>query len=108
MLPNGGYRAPTIGMILEDFYVTWNFIYTGTPFTLRLNAWAEKLDRVKGELTVQKIVDELYVWTARRMEDARENDSRADELCLPRADLHRWATAGRLEPRGRVIARRGS
>ena len=33
MLPNGGYRAPTIGMILEDFYVTWNFIYTGTPTT---------------------------------------------------------------------------
>ena len=88
MLPNGGYRAPTIGMILEDFYVTWNFIYTGTPITLRLKAWAEKLDRVKGELTVQKIVDELYDWTARRMEDARENDSRADEMLLKRCAYH--------------------
>jgi len=37
-----------------------------------LKAWAEKLDRVKGELTVQKIVDELYDWTARRMEENRE------------------------------------
>ena len=88
MLPNGGYRAPTIGMIQEDFYVTWNFIYTGTPFTLRLKAWAEKLDRVKGELTVQKIVDELYDWTARRMEDAKENDSRADEMLLKRCAYH--------------------
>ena len=88
MLLNGGYRAPTIGMILEDFYVTWNFIYTGTPITLRLKAWAEKLDRVKGELTVQKIVDELYDWTARRMEDARENDSRADEMLLKRCAYH--------------------
>ena len=112
--------------ILQDFYVTWNFIYTGTPIALkkkvneqnfgsglatrltciplpatnfemmereskvdfesdeRLKAWAEKLDRMKGELTVQKIVDELYDWTARRMEDARENDSQADEMLLKR------------------------
>ena len=98
MLPNGGYRAPTIGMIQEDFYVTWNFIYTGTPFTLRLKAWAEKLDRVKGELTVQKIVDELYDWTARRMEDAWENDSRADEMLLKRCAYHGLIfTAGRRQ-----------
>ena len=106
--------------ILQDFYVTWNFIYTGTPIALkkkvneqnfgsglatrltciplpatnfemmsrestvdydsdnRLKEWAEKLDRMKGELTVQKIVDELYDWTARRMEDAKENDSKGD------------------------------
>ena len=116
--------------ILQDFYVTWNFIYTGTPIALkkkvneqnfgsglatrltciplpatnfemmereskvdfesdeRLKAWAEKLDRVKGELTVQKIVDELYDWTARRMEDAKENDSRADEMLLKRCAYH--------------------
>ena len=116
--------------ILQDFYVTWNFIYTGTPIALkkkvneqnfgsglatrltciplpatnfemmereskvdfesdeRLKAWAFKLDRVKGELTVQKIVDELYDWTARRMEDAKENDSRADEMLLKRCAYH--------------------
>ena len=29
---------------------------------------------------MQKIVDELYDWTARRMMDAQENDSKADEM----------------------------
>ena len=116
--------------ILQDFYVTWNFIYTGTPIALkkkvneqnfgsglatrltciplpatnfemmtressvdydsdeRLKEWAEKLDRMKGELTVQKIVDELYDWTARRMMDAKENDSKADEMLLKRCAYH--------------------
>ena len=45
----------------------------------RLKEWATLLDKTKGELSVQKIVDELYDWTARRMEDAKENNSRADE-----------------------------
>jgi hypothetical protein len=116
--------------VLQDFYVTWNFIYTGTPIALkkkvneqnfgsglatrltciplpatnfemmsrestvdhesdrRLKEWAEKLDRMKGELSVQKIVDELYDWTARRMEDAKENDSKADEMLLKRCAYH--------------------
>ena len=116
--------------ILQDFYVTWNFIYTGTPIALkkkvneqnfgsglatrltciplpatnfemmereskvdfesdeRLKAWAVKLDRMKGELSVQKIVDELYDWTARRMMDAKENDSKADEMLLKRCAYH--------------------
>ena len=54
----------------------------------RLKAWAEKLDRMKGELSVQKIVDELYEWTARRMADAAENDSKADEMLLKRCAYH--------------------
>ena len=54
----------------------------------RIKAWAEKLDRMKGELTVQKIVDELYDWTARRMADAQENDSKADEMLLKRCAYH--------------------
>ena len=54
----------------------------------RLKEWAEKLDRMKGELTVQKIVDELYDWTARRMMDAKENDSKADEMLLKRCAYH--------------------
>ena len=116
--------------ILQDFIVTWNFIYTGTPIALkkkvneqnfgsglatrltciplpatnfemmaresqvdfdsdnRLKDWAEKLDRMKGELSVQKIVDELYDWTARRMADAAENDSKADEMLLKRCAYH--------------------
>jgi hypothetical protein len=47
----------------------------------RLKEWAVKLDRMKGELSVQKIVDELYDWTARRMADAADNDSRATRCC---------------------------
>ena len=116
--------------VLQDFYVTWNFIYTGTPIALkkkvneqnfgsglatrltciplpatnfemmsrestvdhesdrRLKEWAEKLDRMKGELSVQKIVDELYDWTARRMADAEEDESKADEMLLKRCAYH--------------------
>ena len=116
--------------ILQDFYVTWNFIYTGTPIALkkkvneqnfgsglatrltciplpatnfkmidresrvdfesdgRLKAWAFKLDKTKGLLPFDKIVDELYDWTARRMMDAEENDSKADEMLLKRCAYH--------------------
>ena len=125
-----GQAYSNVDSILQDFIVTWNFIYTGTPIALkkkvneqnfgsglatrltciplpatnfemlereshvdyesdaRLKAWAEKLDRMKGELTVQKIVDELYEWTARRMMDAKENDSKADEMLLKRCAYH--------------------
>ena len=54
----------------------------------RLTEWAEKLDRMKGELTVKQIVHELYEWTARRMADAAENESRADEMLLKRCAYH--------------------
>ena len=116
--------------VFQNFYVIWNFIYTGTPIALkkmvndqnfgsglatrltciplpatnfemmsreetvdydsdaRLTEWARKLDRMKGELTIQKIVDELYDWTARRMMDAKDNDSRADEMLLKRCAYH--------------------
>ena len=37
---------------------------------------------------MQKIVDELYEWTARRMADAAENESRADEMLLKRCAYH--------------------
>ena len=116
--------------ILQDFYVTWNFIYTGTPIALkkkvneqnfgsglatrltciplpttnfemmtrecsvdfdsdgRLKEWAFKLDRMKGLLTLDKIVDELYDWTERRMADAKDNDSKADEMLLKRCAYH--------------------
>ena len=116
--------------ILQDFFVVWNYIYTGTPIALakmvneqnfgsglatrltciplpttnfemiereshvdiesdgRLKAWAFKLDKMKGLLSVDKIVDELYDWTARRMEDAKENESKADEMLLKRCAYH--------------------
>jgi len=125
-----GQAYSNVDSVLQNFIVTWNYIYTGTPIALkkkvnqqnfgsglatrltciplpatnfemmsrerevdlesdeRLTEWAEKLDRMKGELTVQKIVDELYDWTARRMEDAKENDSKADEMLLKRCAYH--------------------
>ena len=125
-----GQAYSNVDSILQDFIVTWNFIYTGTPNALkkkvneqnfgsglatrltciplpttnfemlgrenqvdyesdhRLKSWAEKLDRTKGELSVQKIVDELYDWTARRMADAAENESKADEMLLKRCAYH--------------------
>ena len=125
-----GQAYSNVDSILQDFIVTWNFIYTGTPIALKkkvneqnfgsglatrltciplpstnfemlsrestvdydsdnhLKDWAEKLDKTKGELSVQKIVDELYDWTARRMADAAENESKADEMLLKRCAYH--------------------
>ena len=54
----------------------------------RLKECATRLDRTKGELPLQKLVDALYDWTARRMEDAGENDSKADEMLLKRCAYH--------------------
>ena len=54
----------------------------------RLRDWAGKLDRMKGELPLQRIVDELYEWTARRMADAEENESFAQEMLLKRCAYH--------------------
>ena len=54
----------------------------------RLKAWAYRLDKTKGELSLGGIVDELYDWTARRMMDAKDNDSRADEMLLKRCAYH--------------------
>ena len=125
-----GQAYSNVDSILQDFIVTWNFIYTGTPIALkkkvneqnfgsglatrltciplpatnfemmdreshvdfesdgRLKAWAFKLDRMKGLLPMDKIVDELYDWTARRMMDAKENESKADEMLLKRCAYH--------------------
>ena len=125
-----GQAYSNIDSILQDFVVTWNYIYTGTPNALkkkvneqnfgsglatrlsciplpatnfemmdretkvdyesdnRLKDWAYKLDKMKGELTVEKLVDELYDWTARRMADAKDNNSKADEMLLKRCSYH--------------------
>ena len=125
-----GQAYSNVDSVMQDFYVTWNYVYTGTPLALkkkvneqnfgsglatrltciplpstnfemmsrertvdydsdaRLKDWAFKLDRMKGELSLQKIVDELYEWTARRMADAQDNESRADEMLLKRCAYH--------------------
>ena len=125
-----GQAYSNMDSVIENFSVTWNFIYTGTPLALkakinernfgsglatrltciplpptnfemmtresvvdcesdhRLKEWGEKLDRTKGVLSVEKIVDELYDWTARRMADAKENNSKAEEMLLKRCAYH--------------------
>ena len=125
-----GQAYSNLDSVVQNFFVTWNYIYTGTPIALkkkvnesnfgsglatrltciplpstnfemmerersvdfesdgRLKEWAFKLDRVKGILSLDKIVDELYDWTARRMMDAKENNSMADEMLLKRCAYH--------------------
>ncbi len=125
-----GQAYSNVDSIFQEFYVIWNYIYTGTPIALkkmvneqnfgsglptrltciplpatnfemlewedtvdfesdeRLKEWAVKLDRMKGELTVKKLVRELFEWTARRMIDAKDNDSKADEMLLKRCAYH--------------------
>ena len=125
-----GQAYSNLDSVVQNFIVTWNYIYTGTPLALRnkvnernfgsglatrltviplpstnfemmsreqnvdfesdgrLKEWAFKLDRMKGELTVQHIVDELYEWTARRMADAKENESKAEEMLCKRCAYH--------------------
>ena len=125
-----GQAYSNMDSVIENFVVTWNFIYTGTPLALRakinernfgsglatrltciplpptnfemmsresvvdresdnrLKEWGEKLDRMKGLLSLDKIVDELYDWTARRMADAKENNSKAEEMLLKRCAYH--------------------
>ena len=116
--------------VIENFIVTWNYVYTGTPLALknkvndrnfgsglptrltciplpatnfqmmtrestvdlesdkRIAEWAKKLDKTKGILPFGKIVDELFDWTARRMADAEENNSKAEEMLLKRCAYH--------------------
>ena len=50
--------------------------------TLRM--WAERLDKEYGELPIEKLVHECYEWTARRMEDAKDDDSKVAELLCKR------------------------
>jgi hypothetical protein len=125
-----GQAYSNVDSVIQDFIVTWNYVYTGTPLALkkkvndrnfgsglatrltciplpstnfemltrettkdfasddRLKEWAYKLDRMKGELPLQKIVDALFDWTDRRMADAAYNDSKADEMLLKRCAYH--------------------
>jgi hypothetical protein len=54
----------------------------------RMKDWAVKLDATKGELTLWEVVKYLWSWTARRMADAAENDSKAEEMLLKRCAYH--------------------
>ena len=120
------------GSIQDDFNVTWNYIYTGTPLAMkskvnnknfgtglptrltcipipatnfkmmkledfehydferdeRMKKWACLLDRTKGELKLWPLVKNLWEWTNRRMMDACEDDSKAEEMLCKRCAYH--------------------
>lgn len=54
----------------------------------QLSDWAYRLDATKGEIPCKIISDALYHWTARRMEDAKENDSKCEEDMIKRPCWH--------------------
>lgn len=54
----------------------------------QLSEWAYRLDATKGEIPCKIISDALYRWTARRMEDAKENDSKCEEDMIKRPCWH--------------------
>ena len=53
-----------------------------------LKEWAYRLDATKGEIPCKDISNALHDWTSRRMDDARENQSLADEDTLKRPCWH--------------------
>lgn len=54
----------------------------------QLSEWAYRLDATRGEVPCKIISDALYHWTARRMEDAKENDSKCEEDMIKRPCWH--------------------
>ena len=53
-----------------------------------LKQWAYKLDRCRAEIPCEDLSKALHQWTARRMEDAKENNSKAEEDLLKRVGWH--------------------
>lgn len=53
-----------------------------------LRQWSYKLDRCRGEIPCEDISNDLHKWTARRMEEAKENNSKAEEDLLKRVGWH--------------------
>ncbi len=54
----------------------------------QLRDWAYKLDATKGEIPCENISNALHQWTARRMVEAKENHSYAEEDLLKRPCWH--------------------
>jgi hypothetical protein len=53
-----------------------------------LREWSYKLDKTCGEIPVKMLSDKLYEWTERRMEDAKEDDSKVELDLLKRCAWH--------------------
>ena len=55
---------------------------------MTLRQWAEKLDKVHGELPIERLVDCTYQWASWQMDDAREEQSETSELLLKRVPYY--------------------
>ena len=78
-----------------------------------LTEWCYRLDSTMGEIPCKDLSDALYAWTARRMQDAKEEDSKAMEdlvkrpcwiamnLALPFVVVRHWDKM--IEKDGRMV-----
>ena len=74
-------------MPLEDFDPN-NIKDELIPEEQTLLEWAEKLDKVHGELPIRRLVLYTYNWTKGRMADAAEDDSEEAELMCKRVPYY--------------------
>ncbi len=83
-------RITAVPMGSSDFSMMENHEYTDVDRQRdqELKEWAYKLDSTKGEIPCRDISNALHDWTSRRMDDARENQSFADEDLLKRPCWH--------------------
>lgn len=83
-------RITAVPMGDTNFEMMENRMYTeeDRQRDTELLEWAYKLDTTKGEIPCKDISDALHDWTARRMEDAKENQSMAEEDLLKRPCWH--------------------
>ena len=109
-----------VDSISGPFDVYWNYVYTGTPLSLRrkvteanfgsglstrlacipmpgsnfeMMPWAYRLDRVNGELPVWPLVEEIWQWTRDHLLLAKIDQDKADELLIMRVGYYGIAIA---------------
>lgn len=83
-------RLTVVPMGGSDFEMMENKNYTAEDVQRddMLRQWSIKLDMTRGEIPCKDISDAIYQWTSHRMEEAKENASRAEEDLLKRIGWH--------------------
>ncbi len=83
-------RLTIVPMGDSDYEMMENKKYTPEDLQREqlLKQWSYKLDRTRGEIPCEEISNTLYQWTAHRMQEAKENNSKAEEDLLKRVGWH--------------------
>lgn len=83
-------RIAAIPMGDSNFEMRENREYTAEDLQrdMDLRDWSKRLDNTKGEIPCKDISDALFKWTARRMEDAKDENSLALEDLVKRPCWH--------------------